>query len=103
MLRPAQHGERAGARRGAAAPRRVMARPRPISGRTRVVGIIGDPVAHSCSPAMHNAAFAALGLDWVYIPLPVEARRVRDAVAAVRALSIAGVNVTVPHKQAVLP
>jgi len=103
MLRPAQHGERAGARRGAAAPRRVMTRPPPISGRTRVVGIIGDPVAHSRSPAMHNAAFAALGLDWVYVPLPVEALRVGDAVAAVRALGMAGVNVTVPHKQAVLP
>jgi shikimate dehydrogenase len=79
-----------------------MARPRSITGRTRVVGIIGDPVEHSRSPAMHNAAFAALGLDWVYVPLPVDARHVRDAVLAVRALGLAGVNVTVPHKHAVL-
>ena len=67
-----------------------------------MVGIIGDPVGHSRSPAMHNAAFAALGLDWVYVPLPVDRRHVRDAVYAVRALGLAGVNVTVPHKQAVL-
>lgn len=73
-----------------------------ISGRTQVVGIIGDPVAHSRSPAMHNAAFAALGLDWVYVPFPVRAPDVGAAVAAVRALGLAGVNVTVPHKEAVL-
>ena len=79
-----------------------MARRRSITGRTRVVGIIGDPVEHSRSPAMHNAAFAALGLDWVYVPLPVDARHVRDAMNAVRALGLAGVNVTVPHKHAVL-
>ncbi|MEO8604839.1 MAG: shikimate dehydrogenase [bacterium] len=73
-----------------------------ISGHTRVVGIIGDPVAHSRSPAMHNAAFAALGLDWVYVPFAVDAAAVGSAVAAVRALGLAGVNVTVPHKEAVL-
>jgi shikimate dehydrogenase len=67
-----------------------------------VVGIIGDPVAHSFSPAMHNAAFAAIGLDWVYVPLPVAAADVRDAVRAVRALRLAGVNVTVPHKESVV-
>ena len=80
-----------------------MAHHLPVTGRTRVVGIIGDPVAHSRSPAMHNAAFAALGLDWVYVPLPVEAADVGAAVAAVRALGLAGINVTVPHKEAVLP
>ncbi len=73
-----------------------------ISGRTRVVGILGDPVEHSRSPAMHNAAFAALGLDWAYVPFPVAAAEVGAAVAAVRALGLAGVNVTVPHKEAVL-
>jgi shikimate dehydrogenase len=75
----------------------------PVTGSTRVVGIIGDPVAHSRSPAMHNAAFAALGLDWVYVPLPVRAAEVAAAVAAVRALGLAGINVTVPHKETVLP
>ncbi|MFN8642232.1 MAG: shikimate dehydrogenase [Candidatus Binatia bacterium] len=81
----------------------MTARQPRISGRTRVVGLIGDPVAHSRSPAMHNAAFAALGLDWVYVPLPVAAADVAAAVAAVRALGLAGANVTVPHKEAVLP
>ncbi|MDX2168884.1 MAG: shikimate dehydrogenase, partial [Deltaproteobacteria bacterium] len=73
-----------------------------LSGRTRVVGIIGDPVSHSRSPAMHNAAFAALKLDWVYVPFPVAAADVGAALAAVRALGLAGINVTVPHKEAVL-
>jgi shikimate dehydrogenase len=81
----------------------MTARPLRISGATRVVGIIGDPVAHSRSPAMHNAAFAALALDWVYVPLPVAADDLPAAVAAVRALGLAGVNVTVPYKEAVLP
>ncbi len=80
----------------------AIARQRPISGRTRVVGIIGDPVAHSRSPAMHNAAFATLGLDWVYVPFAVGGDDVAAAVDAVRALGLAGVNVTVPHKEAVL-
>ena len=67
-------------------------------GSTRVVGIIGDPVTHSRSPAIHNAAFAALGLDWVYVAFPVAAGRGAEAVAAVRTLGIAGLNVTMPHK-----
>ncbi|MBM3660610.1 MAG: shikimate dehydrogenase [Actinobacteria bacterium] len=67
-------------------------------GSTRVVGVIGDPVSHSRSPAIHNAAFAALGLDFVYVALPVAAGRGRDAVAAVRTLGLAGLNVTMPHK-----
>src|SRR5258708_35872052 len=75
----------------------------PISGRTREVGIIGDPVDHSRSPAMHNAAFAALGLDWVYVAFPVAAADVRGAVQAVRALGLAGVNLTPPPKEAGLP
>lgn len=77
-----------------------------ISAKTALVGLIGWPVSHSVSPAMHNAAFAALGLDWRYIPLPVDPAlpgSVGDAVRGVRALGLRGVNVTVPHKQAVLP
>jgi len=62
------------------------------------VGLIGDPIAHSRSPAIHNAAFAALGLDWVFVPFPVRAGLGRDAVAAVRTLGIAGLSVTMPHK-----
>jgi shikimate dehydrogenase len=74
-----------------------------ISGATRVVGIIGDPVAHSLSPAMHNAAFAALGLDMVYVPLPVAAGQLGAAVGGLAALGFRGANVTVPHKGAVVP
>lgn len=70
---------------------------------TRVVAVLGDPVAHSRSPAMHNAAFAALGLDYVYVACRVPPERVGDAVAGLRALDFAGANVTIPHKQAVMP
>jgi shikimate dehydrogenase len=71
----------------------------PLSGHTRVVGVIGDPVAHSLSPTLHNAAFAALELDWVYVAFPVPRGRGADAVAAVSALGLAGLNVTMPHKE----
>jgi shikimate dehydrogenase len=74
-----------------------------ITGATRLTGVIGWPVAHSRSPRMHNAAFAALGLDWVYVPLTVPPERVADAVRGLPALGFTGANVTVPHKQAVLP
>ncbi len=67
------------------------------------VGLIGWPVAHSRSPAMHNAAFRALGLNWHYLLLPVAPEDVGDAVRGIRALRFAGCNVTVPHKQAVVP
>jgi shikimate dehydrogenase len=71
----------------------------PLSGHTRVVGVIGDPVTHSLSPTLHNAAFEALGLDWVYVAFPVPRGRGADAVAAVPALGLAGLNVTMPHKE----
>lgn len=77
-----------------------------ISAKTTLVGLIGWPVSHSVSPAMHNAAFATLGLDWRYVPLPVDPAlpgAVGDAVRGMRALGLRGINVTVPHKQAVLP
>jgi shikimate dehydrogenase len=73
------------------------ARPR-LSGSTRVVGVIGWPVARSLSPAIHNAAFLALGLDWVYVPLPVAPGRVAQALEGLVALGLAGANVTMPHK-----
>jgi shikimate dehydrogenase len=73
-----------------------------LNGSTRLVGVIGNPVSHSLSPAMQNAAFAALGLDWAYVPLPVDAERVGDAVRGLVALGFAGANVTIPHKAAVL-
>jgi len=72
-----------------------------ISGMTTLVGIIGWPVEHSLSPRMQNAAFAALGLDWVYVPLPTPPERLAEAVAGLAALGFAGANVTAPHKLAV--
>ena len=71
---------------------------RAITGATRVVAVIGDPVGHSRSPAMHNAAFAALGLDWVYVALPVARGDGAAAVRAVTTLGLAGLNITMPHK-----
>lgn len=75
----------------------------PIDGHTQLVGLIGWPVAHSLSPAMHNAAFAALGLNWRYVPLPVPPDALKAAVEGLAALGFRGANVTVPHKEAVLP
>ncbi len=74
-----------------------------ISGTTKVVGVWGYPVSHSRSPVMHNAALAALGLNWVYVPFEVAPENVGSAVAAIRALGLVGVNVTVPLKELVLP
>jgi shikimate dehydrogenase len=73
-----------------------------LTGETRLVGLIGDPVSHSLSPRMQNAAFAARGLDWTYVPLEVSAKRLEDAVAGLVALGFAGANVTIPHKTAVV-
>lgn len=73
-----------------------------LTATTRLVGIIGNPVAHSLSPRMHNAAFEVLGLDWAYVPLPVERERLEAAVAGLVALDLAGANVTIPYKTAVL-
>ena len=70
----------------------------PISGTTRVAGIIGDPVDHSLSPAIWNAAFREAGLDWVFVAFPVAPGRASAALAGVRALGIAAVTVTMPHK-----
>jgi shikimate dehydrogenase len=73
-----------------------------ISGKTAVTGLIGFPVGHSISPAMHNAAFAHLGLDWCYVAFPVRPERLGEAIGGVRALGIRGINVTVPHKERVI-
>lgn len=73
-----------------------------IDGHTKVTGIIGWPVEHSLSPAMHNAAFDALGLNWLYAAFPVDPDRVGDALRGLAAAGCAGLNVTIPHKQAVI-
>ncbi len=71
-----------------------------IDGTTRLVGLIGDPVSHSLSPRMQNAAFRELGLDWVYVPLHVRSGpgRLEAALRGLEALGFAGCNVTIPHK-----
>jgi shikimate dehydrogenase len=69
----------------------------------KLAGIFGHPVAHSRSPAMHNAAFRRLGLNYVYLPFAVEPSQLSRAVEAIRALGLAGVNVTIPHKERVIP
>jgi shikimate dehydrogenase len=72
-----------------------------IGGGTGLTGIFGDPVAHSASPAMHNAAYAALGMDRVYIPFHVIPAQLPAALRAIAALDLFGVNITVPHKERV--
>ncbi len=74
-----------------------------ISGKTTICGIIGDPVEHTMSPAMHNAAFAETGLDWVYAAFHVKPDELKAAIEGMRALGIAGFNVTIPHKIHVIP
>jgi shikimate dehydrogenase len=69
-----------------------------VGGPTHTVGIIGWPVEHSLSPAIHNAAFAASELDWIYVPLPVPPRALPEALAGLAALGFRGANVTMPHK-----
>ncbi len=73
-----------------------------ITGKTVLVGIFGHPVEHTFSPAMHNAAFDRLGLNWCYLPFHVLPERLGEAVEAIRALGLRGVNVTVPHKEGVI-
>jgi shikimate dehydrogenase len=74
-----------------------------FSGKTRVVGIIGYPVAHSLSPKMQNAAFAACELDYVYVPFEVAPESLATAVSGLRALGVHGFNVTIPHKTKIIP
>ena len=74
-----------------------------ISGKTKVCGIIGDPIEHTMSPVMHNAAFRKLGLDYVYLPFHVRQEELGKAIDGMRALNIRGLNVTIPHKVSIIP
>lgn len=74
-----------------------------ITGTTKLLGVIGDPIEHSLSPVMHNAAIAHLGVDYVYLPLPVKTADLGVAIAGFNAISLQGFSVTIPHKQAILP
>ena len=74
-----------------------------ISGKTKLLGVIGYPVEHSLSPAMHNAAIAQLGVDYCYLPFPIHPDKLGDAVAGFAAMGLVGFNITIPHKQAIIP
>lgn len=74
-----------------------------ITGKTKLLGIIGDPVEHSLSPVMHNAAIAKLGVDYVYIPFPVKQGDLNRAIFSLSAIDLVGFSVTIPHKQDIIP
>ena len=74
-----------------------------ITGKTKITGIFGYPIEHTLSPAMHNAAFKALGLDYCYVPFLVRPEHLQDAVKSIRSLNLCGVNVTIPYKEKVIP
>lgn len=73
-----------------------------ISGKTKICGIIGDPVEHSLSPTIHNAAFKKLALDFVYVAFKVKKDELSDAITGAKKLGIHGLNITMPHKQLVM-
>ncbi len=72
--------------------------PQPINAATRLCAVLGSPIRHSASPAMHNAAFAALGLNWRYLAFEVAPGNLPAALAGAKAMNFAGLNLTVPHK-----
>jgi shikimate dehydrogenase len=74
-----------------------------ISGKTQVCAVIGDPIKHTMSPVMHNAAFSELGLDYVYVAFQVKSDELTGAIEGMRALNIRGLNVTIPHKVSIIP
>ena len=74
-----------------------------ITGKTKLLGIIGDPVEHSLSPVMHNAAIASLGLDYIYVPFPVKQGDLSRALSGFTAVDLLGFSITIPHKQDIIP
>lgn len=74
----------------------------PIRGSTALLAVLGDPVRHSLSPALQNAALRALGLDWIYVALPTPAAQLATVLDALAATGCRGLNITIPHKQAVV-
>lgn len=74
-----------------------------IKGTTKLLGIIGDPVEHSLSPVMHNAAISHLGVDYVYLPFRIEREDLKVALSGFAAIGVQGFSITIPHKQAILP
>ena len=73
-----------------------------ISGKTRILGVIGNPIGHSLSPVMHNAALNEMGSDFVYVAFPIEESALSTAIAGFGAIGVQGFNVTIPHKQTIM-
>ena len=73
-----------------------------ITGKTKLVGLLGQPVNHSLSPVMHNAAYEEMGLDWCYIGIPCDTKNLEKVTTTLRLIDCKGLNVTIPHKQEVL-
>jgi len=73
-----------------------------INGSTKLTGILGSPIEHSVSPQMHNAAYSKLGLNYCYLPIPVRPEDLEKSLEGIRILGFVGVNVTIPHKEAVI-
>ena len=73
-----------------------------ITGKTNLVGLLGQPVNHSLSPVMHNAAYEEMGLDWCYVAIPCDRENIEKVTTALRIVDCKGLNVTIPHKQEVL-
>ena len=73
-----------------------------ITGKTKLVGLLGQPVNHSLSPIMHNAAYEEMGLDWCYLAIPCDKENIKKITSALRLIDCKGLNVTIPHKQEVL-
>ncbi|NJM47207.1 MAG: shikimate dehydrogenase [Alkalinema sp. RU_4_3] len=76
--------------------------PHLITGTTKLLGVIGDPISHSLSPVMHNAALAEMGLDYVYLAFPIKAEQLKRAIAGFAAFDLQGFNITIPHKQGIM-
>jgi shikimate dehydrogenase len=74
-----------------------------ITGKTKVVGVIGNPIEHSMSPPMHNNAFKELNMDYVYVAFPVLPENIGELIRAAKTLNIVGLNVTIPHKTTIIP
>jgi len=74
-----------------------------INGSTKLTGIIGHPIEHSVSPQMHNAAYEKLGLNYCYVPISIRPDDLEKALEGIRMLGFVGINVTIPHKEAVIP